>query len=312
MNLHATSLVTDDLPRMRSFYEQVLRVTPNGNPIYCEFDTPSGTLALIDARVHPARSEVTAASNRSVEITLTVADVDAEYERLRGVVKEWIQPPTERFYEWRTAILRDPDGNLVTLGTPAPWVMALQIRDWPGSRLSEVMRRQVDDMCWTVRKAVRGLSDEEYFRELAPGSWSIRRRGEASTSGAAGAGEWVTDWASPAPDPPPFTTIAWRVVHIGLFVWNAYRHATGQRGIDWDEIEIPGTAAEATAWLNEGTRLLSESLRGLSDDDLRVPIEGAGITRCQDLVKVVSDTERRAAEIACLRDVYRALEAPTT
>ena len=38
-----------------------------------------------------------------------------------------------------------------------------------------------------------GLGDEEYLWEPAPGSWSIRRRGEATTPRAFGPGEWVLD-----------------------------------------------------------------------------------------------------------------------
>jgi hypothetical protein len=42
-----------------------------------------------------------------------------------------------------------------------------------------------------------GLSDEEYLWEPAPGSWSIRRRGEAATPRAFGPGDWVLDQGGP-------------------------------------------------------------------------------------------------------------------
>ncbi|MFI9155087.1 DinB family protein [Streptomyces sp. NPDC053367] len=42
-----------------------------------------------------------------------------------------------------------------------------------------------------------GLSDEEYLWEPAPGSWSVRRRGEAVTPRAFGPGEWVLDQGAP-------------------------------------------------------------------------------------------------------------------
>ncbi|MER5917401.1 DinB family protein [Streptomyces sp. NPDC001982] len=42
-----------------------------------------------------------------------------------------------------------------------------------------------------------GLGDEEYLWEPAPGSWSIRRRAEASTPWAFGPGEWVLDLGAP-------------------------------------------------------------------------------------------------------------------
>jgi hypothetical protein len=45
-----------------------------------------------------------------------------------------------------------------------------------------------------------GLGDEEYMWEPAPGAWSIRRRGQASSPKAFGPGAWVLD--SGAPDIP--------------------------------------------------------------------------------------------------------------
>ena len=42
-----------------------------------------------------------------------------------------------------------------------------------------------------------GLGDEEYLWEPVPGSWSIRRRGEAATPRAFGPGEWVLDLGDP-------------------------------------------------------------------------------------------------------------------
>ncbi|WP_425245989.1 DinB family protein [Streptomyces sp. NEAU-NA10] len=42
-----------------------------------------------------------------------------------------------------------------------------------------------------------GLSDEEYLWEPAPGCWSIRPRGEATTPRAFGPGEWVLDLGAP-------------------------------------------------------------------------------------------------------------------
>lgn len=47
-----------------------------------------------------------------------------------------------------------------------------------------------------------GLTDEEYLWEPAPGGWSLRRRGEATSPMAYGAGDWVLDFALPEPKPP--------------------------------------------------------------------------------------------------------------
>src|SRR5205809_7649447 len=42
-----------------------------------------------------------------------------------------------------------------------------------------------------------GLGDEEYLWEPAPGAWSIRRRGQASSHMACGPGDWVGDSGDP-------------------------------------------------------------------------------------------------------------------
>ncbi|MEU2060849.1 DinB family protein [Streptomyces sp. NPDC013455] len=48
-----------------------------------------------------------------------------------------------------------------------------------------------------ARVRLTGLGDEEYLWEPAPGSWSIRRRGEAVTPRAFGPGDWVLDRGAP-------------------------------------------------------------------------------------------------------------------
>ena len=51
---------------------------------------------------------------------------------------------------------------------------------------------------------LEGLGDEEFFWAPAPGAWSV-------VEGPAG---WEMQQVWPEPDPPPVTTIAWRLAHI--------------------------------------------------------------------------------------------------
>jgi hypothetical protein len=64
------------------------------------------------------------------------------------------------------------------------------------------------------QERLQGLTDDEFLWEPASHSWSIRRRQDATTPDAYGAGEWVLDFALPEPDPSPVTTIAWRIGHL--------------------------------------------------------------------------------------------------
>ena len=60
------------------------------------------------------------AKNRSVILEFRVADVDAEYQRLQGVVKVWVKPPTTQPWGTRSIYFRDPDGNLVDFDALVP------------------------------------------------------------------------------------------------------------------------------------------------------------------------------------------------
>ncbi|MDX6415799.1 MAG: hypothetical protein QOG28_419 [Trebonia sp.] len=70
-----------------------------------------------------------------------------------------------------------------------------------------------------LRPRLDGLTDEEYFWEPVPGMWSVRPRAENKSPIALGGGEFTQDFARPAPDPAPATTIAWReALHHGAEV----------------------------------------------------------------------------------------------
>ena len=70
----------------------------------------------------------------------------------------------------------------------------------------------VDQLDWLWRNQTRprleGLTDAEYFWGPVADCWSVRRTGESTAPIAVGAGDYVLEFAHPAPDPPPVTTIA--------------------------------------------------------------------------------------------------------
>src|SRR5687768_2426960 len=82
---------------------------------------------------------------------------------------------------------------------------------------------------WATGPRFSGLTDDEYFWEPAPGAWSIRREGESPWGLTAGGGPYRADFAVPEPDPPPVTTIAWRLAHlvVGVFGIRAASHFGG-------------------------------------------------------------------------------------
>ncbi|HEY2549036.1 MAG TPA: DinB family protein [Streptosporangiaceae bacterium] len=161
-----------------------------------------------------------------------------------------------------------------------------------------------------LRPRLAGLTDEEYFWEPVPGCWSVRPRGQATTSRAGGTGEYVWEFEWPAPDPPPVTTIAWRFAHItvGVFAQRNAAHFGGQPA-DHNNFEYAGSAAEALRKLDEAHAAWMKGVRDLGADGLRRPCGPAeGPFADHPLAALVQHINREAihhgAEVALLRDLY--------
>ena len=120
MKLALVTIVTANLERMHTFYQEVLRIEPQvyrGN--YVEFTMDAGTLALW--RESESEAFVTVpmrgAANHSVLIEFEVEDVDGEYTRLKGLQMEWVQELTTQPWGHRAFYVRDPDGNVLNFHT---------------------------------------------------------------------------------------------------------------------------------------------------------------------------------------------------
>jgi len=114
-------IITEDVERLVSFYEQATGVTANwGNENFAELATAAGTLAIASTRTVPvfAPGAARAAANHSVIIEFLVDDVDAVYEKLGRFVHDFVNQPTTMPWGNRSLLFRDPDGNLVNFFTP--------------------------------------------------------------------------------------------------------------------------------------------------------------------------------------------------
>lgn len=162
-----------------------------------------------------------------------------------------------------------------------------------------------------LRPRMEGLTDDEYFWEPVEGTWSVRPRGSAATPPGAGGGDLVIDFAFPEPDPPPVTTIAWRLAHliVGVFGMRVHSHFDGP-AIDYVTHQYAGTAAGALAQLDDGYRRWVDGVAGLGTDGLSRPCGPAeGPYADAPLGTLVLHIHREVihhgAEIALLRDLYR-------
>jgi hypothetical protein len=163
--------------------------------------------------------------------------------------------------------------------------------DWTGQ-----LHEQLD---WHWRTQLRprldGLTDAEYFWQPVPGCWTVHPDGSI-------------DWAWPAPDPAPVTTIAWRLAHVtvGCLGQRAASHFGGPP-VSYDD--CPGTAAEALARLDAAYASWSQGVRGLDERALAEPVgaaEGpwADVPMATLVLHINRELIHHGAELALLRDLY--------
>lgn len=162
------------------------------------------------------------------------------------------------------------------------------------------------------RPRLDGLTDDEYFWEPAAGCWSVRivAGGRAHVDG-----QWYGGW-QPEITPPPFTTIAWRLCHIGAGLAMRANHHFGDRSLTWDNlwqrVAAPGTAAAGLAFVDRRYAEWREGLLAQPEAFLDGPSEGApgsadGRFPFADVIlHVNAEIIQHGAEIALLRDLYLA------
>jgi hypothetical protein len=179
--------------------------------------------------------------------------------------------------------------------------------DW-NSQLHEQL-----DWHWRaqLRPRLDGITDDEYFWEPTANCWSIRRRGDSRAPIAAGSGDFTIDFAVPEPDPPPVTTIAWRLGHLIVGVLGA-RVAShfGGAPVDYQSFAYAGTAAGALDQLDESYGAWAAGVRSLGAEGLAQPCGPAeGPFADHPMAALVLHINREVihhgAEVALLRDLYR-------
>ena len=119
--LASVRLITEDVARLATFYEQVTGVTARwATPDFAEVVTAVGTLALGSTRTVALFGEGSArpGDNRTAIVEFQVEDVDAEFARLRDALPDVVTAPTTMPWGNRSLLFRDPDGTLVNLFTP--------------------------------------------------------------------------------------------------------------------------------------------------------------------------------------------------
>jgi predicted enzyme related to lactoylglutathione lyase len=117
MSFASIRIVTDDLDGLVAFYEQVTgQQAERPAPVFAQFGGPGAVLAIAStATVAMLGGALTPATNRSVFIEFELDDVDGAFAALQLEGDDVVLEPTTMPWGNRSALVRDPDGNVVNL-----------------------------------------------------------------------------------------------------------------------------------------------------------------------------------------------------
>lgn len=178
-----------------------------------------------------------------------------------------------------------------------------------GGAIAASARRLVDRL--------ESMSDTEYLWEPVTGCWTLRRASD---------GAWKADLG---PDgntwtpisPPPVTTIAWRMWHLGASPNPSWppTSARSARAFAVDWFDQPsggsatglGTSLDAIDALSRHWAAFSASVESFDDEEVLWPIGEIGGPFGESsilglIVHVLDELIHHSAEIALLRDLFSA------
>ena len=156
-----------------------------------------------------------------------------------------------------------------------------------------------------------GITDAEFRWEPVPACWSVRRREEIATTRGFGAGEWQLEFENDPGDPPPFTTLAWRLAHLTSGLALRADYTVGTNSMTYDSYVMPHTAEVGLRSLTEAGAAWRSTMDGISDSDLDQIGRSSfpwGLDPQLPYVSIAwwvnQELLHHGAEIALLRDLY--------
>src|SRR5438094_2338549 len=121
------------------------------------------------------------------------------------------------------------------------------------------------DYAWRfIRSRLEGLTDHEFFWAPVEDVWTIRKRANVW---AMDEPEDPDDWPEfDTHERPPFTTIAWRLVHVAACKVMYHDYGFGPGTGRWSDL-VPHNAVDAIGLLEDGHRRRSRALEGQAERD---------------------------------------------
>jgi DinB superfamily len=168
-----------------------------------------------------------------------------------------------------------------------------------------LLRAQWERACERLLARLDGLTDEEYRWEPVADCWNVRPDPRTPSG-------WTVDYPDVEPDPPPFTTIAWRMLHVSDGNTIYWEHAFGPAQRSFTDLAPHGTAAGAIAYLAVSQLPVTTTLGELVDEQLeerRSTPWGERWSAGRVLAVLLDEQVHHGAEIALLRDLYRSQPA---
>src|SRR5262249_3383236 len=155
------------------------------------------------------------------------------------------------------------------MAIPPRLVPLLEQYDWACLRLLNRMMGPESDSGTGSPIPVTPMSDEEYRWEPVPGCWSVRRRADGPGPGAnvlRGAGVGSRHWVDPLPpQPPPFTTSAWRLSHISEMLTLRADYTVSGHDLTSDSYRNSGDAVGAIMAFSAGAQAWRGALVSCDD-----------------------------------------------
>ena len=118
MEFASIRIITRDVDRLAAFYERLTGLAAvRPAPVFAEIRSATGVLAIGSPATVAmlAENAPQPGANNSVIIEFLAADADREFERLRPELGDIVMEPATMPWGNRSALFRDPDGNLVNV-----------------------------------------------------------------------------------------------------------------------------------------------------------------------------------------------------